>query len=684
MKPKIYYFFLSVPYIVFIKITRSRKNFAISLLVLFVLLFHCVRTMISTYKYNKERIDAMVLHKLNIMSRIEKEKGTGCNMPKTDPFAEEIMHFMDEMVPVTCNEKDWVTCDDNQCSVAKKILDQLPYIECHYSDIIYINDDYYYIDTPIKLKGREIFNFTKSDHVKVTCFANNHNPNRFQIPTWSGLKAGFRPVTVTVPPRREDSLNVLVLTFDSVSHNHFLRSVPLAYKILTEELGAVVLNNYNVVGDGTLAALFPILTGKTELEFPDARRKLNNIFPQHINPEHFLFGQLHQDGYHTAYFEDLPKVGTFTTRLNGFKCQPADHYLRSFFLEDYKIKLKEKVNFFCVGGTPTFHLLMDLTRNFMLRRGKRFGLTVISDIAHEEPTLFSSVAKDLSNLLRTFKASGILENTLLIVMSDHGSRFTALRRTYQGKIEERLPFMSIVLPDKLKRTRPDAETFLKANVDVLTTPFDIHTTILDVVGLKHLCNNYTVPGSDLPRGMNLLEPIPKSRSCSEADVVIHWCVCLNWTDVPRSDNIYEKVPIALANFINKLLAESDKCETRSLVSTEWVKRENVNDQVTKFIDVNTENYVPIFDESATSSIEFYQVKIVMSPKNATFESTITYVRHLDEILISEQLISRVNAYGAEPKCVMKTHPHLNKYCYCKICSNSIDECNQTQDKWIVR
>lgn len=663
MRPRIYNFLLGLPYIVFQKITRSRGNMAISLLVLF-LLFHCVQEMINTYKYNKQRIDATMLHKLNILSRIEKDKGTGCNMPKTNPFAEEVMHFMEETVTVTCNEKDWVTCDGNQCFVVKEVLDELPYIECHYSDIIYINDDYYYIDTPIKLTGRDRFNFTKSDHVKVNCLANNHNPKRFEIPTWSGLKAGFRPVSVTVPPGREDSLNVLVLTFDSVSHNHFLRSVPLAYKILTEELGAVVFNNYNIVGDGTLAALFPILTGKTELEFPDARRKVNNIFPKHINPEHFLFGQLHKDGYHTAYFEDLPKVGTFTTRLNGFKYQPTDHYLRAFFLEDFSIKLHEKENIFCVGGTPTFRLLMDLTRNFILREGKRFGFTVISDIGHEEPTIFSSVAIDLSTLLRTFKASRILENTLLIVMSDHGSRFNALRKTYQGKIEERLPFMSIVLPDKLKKARPDAETFLKANVDVLTTPFDIHTTILDVVGLEHLYNNYTVPGSDLPRGMSLLKPIPKSRSCSEADVLAHWCLCLNWTDVPRSDKIYERIPIALANFINKLIADNDKCATRSLISIEWVKRENVNDQVIKFIDVNTENYVPIFDEHATPSIEFYQVKIVMSPKDAAFESTITYVRHLDEFLISEQLISRVNAYGQEPKCVMKTHPHLNKYCYC--------------------
>lgn len=674
MTTTIYSYLLGLLKIVLTKIVRSRRNLLIILLVLFLLLFHCVREIISRYNYDKERTNAITLHKINILSRIQREKGTGCNMPKTDPFDKEIIRFMDEMVTVNCNEKDWVTCDSTQCFVVKDVLDEVPYIECDYSDIVYINDDYYFLDKPIKLRGSQRFNFTKSDHVKVTCLANNHNPNRFQIPTWSGLKTGFRPVSVTVPPKREDSLNVLLLAFDSVSHNHFLRSVPQAYKILTEELGAVVLNKYNIVGDGTLAALLPILTGKTELEFPDVRRKLNNFFPKYLDPKHFLFGQLHEDGYHTAYFEDLPKVGTFTTRLNGFKHQPTDHYLRSFFLEDFKIKLAEKENFFCIGATPTYRVLMNLTHNFITREGKRFGFTVISDIAHEEPTLFSTVANDLSNLLRAIKESGILENTLFIVMSDHGSRFTALRRTYQGKIEERLPFMSIVLPNKLKIALPDAEKFLKANVDVLTTPFDIHTTILDVVGLKHLRNNYTVPGSSLPRGMSLLKPIPKSRSCSEADILAHWCACLNWADVSPVDKMYERAPMALANFINQLIADNDKCATRSLTSIEWVKRENVNDQVLKFIDVNTENYVPIFEESVSYNFEFYQVKIVMSPMNAAYEGTITYIRYLDQFLISEQYISRVNAYGQEPKCVMKTHPHLRKYCYCKICFNSVDEC----------
>lgn len=67
--------------------------------------------------------------------------------------------------------------------------------------------------------------------------------------------------------------------------------------------------------------------------------------------------------------------------------------------------------------------------------------------------------------------------------------------------------MSIILPEKLKRERKDALNYLKQNADVLTTPFDIHTTILDAIGLKQHASDYAVPNSNMKRGLSLLEPV---------------------------------------------------------------------------------------------------------------------------------------------------------------------------------
>jgi hypothetical protein len=59
--------------------------------------------------------------------------------------------------------------------------------------------------------------------------------------------------------------------FDSLSRMAWTRLLPKTRKFL-KKLGGIELEGYNIVGDGTPAALLPILTGKMEEELPEARR----------------------------------------------------------------------------------------------------------------------------------------------------------------------------------------------------------------------------------------------------------------------------------------------------------------------------------------------------------------------------------------------------------------------------
>jgi hypothetical protein len=45
-------------------------------------------------------------------------------------------------------------------------------------------------------------------------------------------------------------LNVLFLGFDSLSQQAFRRNLPITVEYLEKEMGSVVLNGYNIVGDG--------------------------------------------------------------------------------------------------------------------------------------------------------------------------------------------------------------------------------------------------------------------------------------------------------------------------------------------------------------------------------------------------------------------------------------------------
>ncbi|XP_061381027.1 uncharacterized protein LOC116775773 isoform X2 [Danaus plexippus] len=598
---------------------------------------------------------------------LKLDKGSGCEIPRLDPFAKEVTQFDKDIPKVMCLGTDWVKCYHSKCRVVPKILSTTKDIVCSYQDIIYESDLKYTIGPPVEVRGDNEYVLTKSDHVKIKCSGKHRDsilPSK-----WTGHSIGFRSTVhpELPPPGREDSLNVLILGFDSTAKNGFIRRMPKSYKVLKEILGATILNGYNIVGDGTPAALFPILTGKTELELPDVRKKMKNNRTLDSMP--FIFYKLKDEGYRTAYFEDMPWIGTFQYRFNGFRNQPADHYLRAFYLEESssgKKWWKASQNKYCVGDTPQYKLMLDITDQFLRLDGKRFAFTFIADITHDDFNMISIADEDTAEYLRRFH-DRYREDTLLIVMGDHGPRYAKVRDTLQGKLEERLPLMAIRLPDKLTKSRPEAEKNLKNNAEVLTTPHDIYATVLDVMDLTQFTNPYKVKGADLTRGLSLLEPIPKNRSCSEAGVEAHWCSCLSWQNVSDDDVMFSRTAAALVDFINHLTEERRSvCAVRTLKSVSWVMRARPNSGVLTFVEARDQDgYVGKFGNRVKQTRENYQLKIAVGPGHGIYEALVTYVITEDRFEINTREISRTNAYNNEPSCISDTHPHLNMYCYCR-------------------
>lgn len=84
------------------------------------------------------------------------------------------------------------------------------------------------------------------------------------------------------------------------------------------------------MGDGTPQAYIPFLTGQTEEELPLTRKRYPNAnFVDDVYP--FAWKNFSQAGYATLYGEDAYAIGTFTYRLKGFRRQPTDHFISTFF-----------------------------------------------------------------------------------------------------------------------------------------------------------------------------------------------------------------------------------------------------------------------------------------------------------------------------------------------------------------
>ena len=111
-----------------------------------------------------------------------------------------------------------------------------------------------------------------------------------------------------------------------------------------------------------------------------------------------------------------------------------------------------------------------------------------------------------SHALQTLKRGCFLENTL-IIFDEHGIRYTEVGKTLQGKLEERLPFMSNTVPRWFTEKYPDLYKNFVHNSKVLTTLFDVYAI------LRHILSYPNYPG-DTITGQSLFTKIYKRSPLS--------------------------------------------------------------------------------------------------------------------------------------------------------------------------
>ena len=121
-----------------------------------------------------------------------------------------------------------------------------------------------------------------------------------------------------------------------------------------------------------------------------------------------------------------------------------------------------------------------------------------------------------------------------------------VRASEQGKFEERMPFVAVRLPSWFSSRYPAAAANLRLNSDRLTTPFDIHETMIDVLDMQRLRN--TTAGNERPRAYSLFQDIPDDRTCADAAVEPHWLVYIS---VARVCNIRPLFQIRIFGYFSR-------------------------------------------------------------------------------------------------------------------------------------
>ncbi|WKX93783.1 hypothetical protein Q1695_011224 [Nippostrongylus brasiliensis] len=336
----------------------------------------------------------------------------------------------------------------------------------------------------------------------------------------------------------QKTYSVDILAFDSVSRTLFMRHMPRTVETMNK-FGYEFFYGYNKVGDNSNVNLVPILAGdlKEALRQPmlDNSSDINAewILPLYarLDPDTlpFLWKTL-KDRYNcsTMLNDDIVSAGRGLFHypakefLPGFSYAPTDHYYRAYYLDVYE-GTDETM---CRDGTQIQREFIDLWRRFANRYKHKchFGFSFITSLTHTRGHYLELVDEYVKSALENLYVTGALDNSISIIMGDHGNRISLIRYTYTGSIEERMPLMAIRLPTNFKHLYPIQYANFLTNKWKLISNFDIHQTLKEIT-LKYGSTELRTLKKE-GRGISLFEEIPATRTCRQAYISENFCTCM--------------------------------------------------------------------------------------------------------------------------------------------------------------
>lgn len=269
----------------------------------FLLCINIIIILFLTYNLPKRSSKNLPLQSINIPESIVKfDKKSECyrhieignssaNLPKHP----------------ACPHKDWVLINsDGTLLYNEKVLNQLQIeIEsCTYSAITWFKDDFHYK----KEDAKPISNNQKIDLNTEFFFVNCNSKDSKKYR--GAFQKIFKP-KIDQLVKKEQPINVLLLGADSLSRELWLTRLPKTSHFLLDIMDTTVLNAYNIVGDGTPAALIPILTSKHEHELPSTlKTNKNGTFVDLAYP--FIWKNFSKElNYATLFNEEWPDLGNY-------------------------------------------------------------------------------------------------------------------------------------------------------------------------------------------------------------------------------------------------------------------------------------------------------------------------------------------------------------------------------------
>ncbi|KAJ8729269.1 hypothetical protein PYW08_000850 [Mythimna loreyi] len=412
---------------------------------------------------------------------------------------------------------------------------------------------------------------------------------------------------------------------------------------------AIELKGYSTLAADTFQNMIPALVGMNSSELKTScmtgREAILDGCP-------FIWERFKDVGYYTALMEDTARHSMFKEKSLGFRGSPTDYYAYPFIRQteifhgiNRRHNMKSVLS--CMGDKYYFQVLAKYVQDITttLKAFKSFGFFWESSMTDTSINAPEKMDYEYYKLLTNMDLSGYMKDTIVIFMSDHGLDIGDIRITKQGRMEQRLPLFVILFPPSFQKQYSLAYNNFKKNEGRLTTPFDVHKTLLDLIDMTELTDERIEKRSkefySHNRGISLFLEIPRNRTCEMANIDKMWCACVDEEPLASSNPLLVKAVQFITNEINEMLKPYPQC--LKLIVEEIVIAKEL---------------IPVYE----TTTDWRDIKLVMGmePGGGIFETVLRY--HSKEWTIVDS-IKRLNCLGFQSLCVEE--PVVKLLCYCK-------------------
>lgn len=331
--------------------------------------------------------------------------------------------------------------------------------------------------------------------------------------------------------KTKNALNVLFIVIDSVSRQNLIRTMPNTYNLL-KQLGFNEFKGYNKINLNTFPNFMALLSG---LNLEQSNELCNPTIIGSLDNCPMIWKDFEKMGYITAYAEDWSTINTFNYQKKGFQNPPTTYYYKPYFEASEELgQLRIDTMPFCAGpesaGERMYNLAIDFAKSFQ-NLVPTFGIFWLNTFSHNDVSSTTRMDEKTYNFFQTITNEGVLNDTIVFFISDHGVRFGNICRTTAGYFEERQPFNLISLPYSFKQNFPNEFQNFIRNKDKLVSTYDIFMTLqhlLTLYGYNHTVRNSLACSTC----KSIFLQMPEQRSCAHAGIGDIWCSCVgDLTDI---------------------------------------------------------------------------------------------------------------------------------------------------------